>query len=71
MVSSIHWGVRIKTSPHLPEDLNFFLRNLMEKGEGGKYRYFTENIGRKEQQDRGNVEVGQKHCRQKKNHYYD
>lgn len=32
----------------------------------------TENTGRKEQQDRGNVEVGQMHCRLKKNnHYYD
>lgn len=64
VVSSIHWPVRIKTSPHLPEDPNFFGINLMEKAE--KYRYFTENIDRKEQQDGGNVEVGQMHCRQKK-----
>lgn len=32
----------------------------------------TENTDRKEQQDRGNVEVGQMHCRlKKKSHYYD
>lgn len=48
----------------MPKDPNFFGINLMEKAE--KYTYFTENIDRKEQQDGGNVEVGQMHCRQKK-----
>lgn len=56
--------MRIKTSLHLPNDPDFFGINLMEKAE--KCRCFTENIDRKEQQDGGNVEVGQMHCRQKK-----
>lgn len=50
---------------------DIFIDNFLIEKVGEKYGYFAENIGRKEQQDRGNVEVGQMHCRQKKNHYYD
>lgn len=41
-----------------------------EKG-GGKHSYLPRTEIEKEQQDRGSVEVGQMHCRLKKNNYYD
>lgn len=43
------------------------LTSLLE----GKHSYLPRTETEKEQQDRGSVEVGQMHCRLKKNHYYD